>query len=399
MVKKILLVFVALLCVYATFLYLTIGQRGFDTDLVMLSMRFTEWKVSLSIFNVPVRDVANYYNNYYVYFGPLASILLMPFVFIFGESVPQVSLGVFSIIVSFASIFLIAKHFKFDKLDSLWLSVFFVFSTVLFSSSVINVSAYQVEALGVPFMLLSLWAYFYKKPAFLTGLFLGLAVMTRVTLILASIFFFIEFLKKRLIFKQLVIIAIPIIIALLILGGYNNRRFNSYFETGYHYSITKNDGPIAENFKYGEINIIHVPANLYSFLLKSPEPFLENKNNGMVLKFPYLKADPWGIAIWFTSPLFLVLLTNFKKNKYSLSAGIAAFVLAIPVFTWYSIGFAQFGYRYALDFLPFLFLLLIPALGSKITKTAITLIIIGVLFNLFYSVSMWEIYPLFNIYS
>ena len=90
--KLVLLVATILLCLYTTVLYLTVGQRGYDTVLTDLAVRFSELKVSMSIHKLPPRDISNYYENYYVYFGPLSSLMLIPFVFIFGEKVPQVVL-------------------------------------------------------------------------------------------------------------------------------------------------------------------------------------------------------------------------------------------------------------------------------------------------------------------
>lgn len=371
---------------------------GHDNVLVILAHQFIQWNVDLPTTNLPPRDIANYYNNYYVYFGPLSSILLVPFVWIFGTSVPQVALGVSSMIVSFIAVYFISKHFKFNSVDSLWLSMFFVFSTVLFSSSVINITAYQVEALGVPFILVAIWLYLSKRNAFFIGVLIGLAVMTRYTLVLTAAFFFFEMLQKRFTIKQFSLLLIPIILALMVLGAYNMRRFHSVTETGYSYVTTAGDMPIGYNLKYGTMSISHLPANLYSFLIMAPEPLMVDGNRGMVLKFPYLKVDSWGIAIWFTSPLFLLLLLRFKKGKYTYSALITTVLLMVPVFLWYSIGFAQFGYRYALDFLPFLFLLLLMSLTPKLTKTAIILIIIGVLFNCIYLDALWQTYPLFGMY-
>lgn len=397
-VKLALLIVTLPLCIYATILYLTVGQQGHDTVLTDLAVRFSELKVSMSIHKLPPRDISNYFENYYVYFGPLSSLMLLPFVFIFGEKVPQVSLGVFSMIVSFLCVYLIALRFKFGKTDSLWLSTFFVFSTVLFSSSVINITAYQVEALGVPFILLAITTYLYKRNAFFVGLFIGLALLTRITLVGAVAFFFFEIFYKRFTVKQFIILLIPVVMALGLIGAYNNRRFHSVLETGYKYNISKASDHIKKNHELGEISPIHLPGNVYSFLIMSPEPLFQKGTDGFALQFPYMKANPWGIAIWFTSPLFLFLILHFKKSKYTLSASLTALILSLPVFLWYSIGYAQFGYRYALDFLPFLFLLLLPCLSPKLSKVAIALIIIGVLFNLIYSISMWEMYPLFNIY-
>jgi hypothetical protein len=396
-VETVALVMVIAFCLYSTFLYLTVGQRGFDKVLSQLALQFTKGHFALSIYNLPIRDFSAYYNNFYVYFGPLASILLMPFVFFFGDNFPQVTIGIFAIVTSFISVYFISKKFRFSRFDSLWLSLFFVFSTVLFSSGVINITAYQVEALGVPFVLLAIWAYITKRNSLLTGLFIALATMTRITLMFSLIFFFVELLRKKLSIKQFAIMLIPVVLALVILGGYNFRRFHSFFETGYNYNVSIKDMPIGANLKYGDKSIVHIPANLYSFLIMAPEPLLE-KTGGFVLKFPYLKVSPWGVALWFTSPLFLLLLVKFKKGEYTIPAGIATFVLAMPVFLWYSIGYAQIGYRYALDFLPFLFLLLIPSLLPKLSKTAILLIIAGIIFNLVYTDSIWELYPLFNIY-
>jgi hypothetical protein len=396
--KLIIYILLLILCLYSTYLYLTVGQRGYDKVLSSLATQFIRGDLTLPIFNLPLRDYSNYYNNPYVYFGPLASILLIPGAFFMGDNFPQITIGISSMIVSFIAAYFISKKFKFDRQDSLWLALFFVFSTVLFSSSIINITAYQVEALGVPFILLAIWTYLYKKNTILIGLFVGLATMTRITLVFSIVFFFIELIRKKLSLKQFSLILLPIVICLSLLGLYNHRRFHSIFETGYNYNISKNDGPISKNFVYGEKNIIHIPANLYSFLIMAPEPLLKDNNGGLTLKFPYLKINPWGLAIWFTSPLFLLLITKFRKGDHTLSAGITALALSIPIFLWYSIGYAQVGYRYALDFLPFLFLILIPSLMPKLTKTAIALIIIGVIFNCVYTDSIWEIYPLFNIY-
>jgi hypothetical protein len=387
----------ALFSIYSTYLYLTVGQRGFDKVLISLSAQFVSGHIALPIYNLPIRDISAYYNNFYVYFGPLASILLMPFAFFFKDAFPQVVIGVASMMASFIAIYFISKKFRFNSLDSLWLSLFFVFSTVLFSSGVINITAYQVEALGVPFILFAIWTYLSKKNPLVIGLLIGLATMTRFTLVLSITFFFFELLQKRFSMKQFVLMLLPVIMTLLLLGAYNNRRFHSFFETGYNYNISIHDNPIGKNLKYGDKSIMHIPANLYSFLIMAPEP-LKDPSSAFVLKFPYLKLSPWGAAIWFTSPLFLLLLCRFRKGTYTISAGLTSIILTTPVFLWYSIGYAQVGYRYALDFLPFLFLLLIPSLASKLSKTAIILIMIGIIFNCVYTDSLWEIYPLFNIY-
>jgi hypothetical protein len=153
--------------------------------------------------------------------------------------------------------------------------------------------------------------------------------------------------------------------------------------------------PMRDQAEFGFLSLNHLPANLYVLLLKAPYPILYNPGF-FVLKPPYIKADPWGMAIWFTSPLFLFLLTRFKKGPYTISAGITTIILMLPSLLYFGIGYSQFGYRYALDFLPFLFLLLLPSFNGKLSRTAKILIILGVLVNCLLITSLWGRYPHFG---
>lgn len=368
-----------------------------DKSLSLLAGQFVTGHISLEPnTDLPAGDISIYNGKYYMYFGPLASLILMIPVAIFGTNFSQATLGIAALIVSFFSTYILSRAFRFSKVDSLWLSLFMTFSTVLLSTSLINITSYTVEAMGVPLILLSLVFYFSKKQyPLLSGIFLGLAVMTRIILVLAVVFFIFEFIAKRLSLKNLVLIIIPIVIACAILGTYNFLRFNNPLETGYNHHM-KEPYPLSRNYEFGTTNIIHIPANLYAFFIKPPVPILHYED-GFVFKFPYLKADPWGMAIWFTSPLFLFLFFGFRKNKYFKSALVTTLLIAVPIVTYYSVGFAQFGYRWTLDFLPFLFLLLIPTLLPKLSKTAIILIAIGVIFNCIYITSLWNVYPHFGI--
>jgi hypothetical protein len=61
-----------------------------------------------------------------------------------------------------------------------------------------------------------------------------------------------------------------------------------------------------------------------------------------------------------------------------------AAILAIGLSDWTfaATGYAQFGYRYALDFMPFLFLLVVAAVGQKLQWHHVVLIGAAILVNL-----------------
>ena len=161
-----------------------------DRSLVLLAEQFSKGKIALlPNADLPIGDISDYKSNYYLYFGPFASLILIPFVFVFGKQTPEVFVGIISLCVSFLTVYSLTKKLGFKVLDALWLSLFFVFSTVLLGSSLLVISAYQVEALGVPCVLLALNEYFGKRRSLLIGIFMALAVLTRVTLALGIVFF------------------------------------------------------------------------------------------------------------------------------------------------------------------------------------------------------------------
>lgn len=396
--RFILFLLLFLFSLYSSYVtFITSARINNDNSLVLLANAFLTRHIALPINSeLPLGDVSDYFYNFYLYFGPFPSIVLMPFVFVFEKTFPQVIIGVASLILSFIAVYKISRKIKFDVIDSLWLSLFFVFSTVLLASGLINITAYQVEVMTVPLILFALYEYLNKRRFLLIGLLIGFAVFTRVFLIITLVFFLLEFLQKRISKKEIFLFLIPVIFFTGLYGLYNQRRFHSFFETGINYSISLKTFPLNSNLQYGMFSPVHIPANLYSLFIMPPEPLLQN-NTGFTLKFPFLKVNPWGLAIWYTSPLFLVLFYKFKNSKYTKSLIITIISLLIPLLMFYSIGFSQYGYRYTLDFLPFLFLLLLFSLRERLTKVEYTLITIGVLFNAIYITSLWSLYPLFGI--
>jgi hypothetical protein len=79
-------------------------------------------------------------------------------------------------------------------------------------------------------------------------------------------------------------------------------------------------------------------------------------------EFPYLVANRYGMSMLLVSPALLTALwAGFKEHSAQLM-WIAAGLVAIPVFLYYGGGYSQYGFRYSLDFTPFLIALV--AIGS-----------------------------------
>lgn len=386
---------VFLFAVFAGYIIHRASWFNQDKHFALLAHSFLRNDLFLNPINLPSGDYVDFFAKQYLFFGPLPSILLMPFVAIWGKFFPQIFLSFVSLAVVYLSVFKLCTKFKFSKPDSMWLANFFVFGTVYYFVSLINISAYVVQAVGTAFLFLSILEYFTKRRFLVIGVLIAAAGSTRITLFGITIFFVLEIIRiyKKNLLKPLIYLLIPILITMAFLGIYNYKRFNSIFDTGYtrNVSVLNKD---YYNYLYGWFGKIHIPANLYSLLFMGPEP-VRYGDVELVLEFPYLKANGFGMAIWLTSPLFVYLI-RAKREPHTISASIGIFVLLFPSLIYMGIGASQYGYRYSLDFLPLLFLILISAFKKGLPEGAKVLIAAGIVFNCFYMLSIWNSYPLLD---
>lgn len=370
----------------------------YDYHFTLLAQSFLKGTLDIQpgIQYFPLGDMAFFNNKYYLYFGPLPSLLLLPAVILFGPSFPQNSLTILAGFLSFFIVVKISQKLKLRSNNSLWIAAFYAFGTIYSFLTLVNITAFQVQAIGNFFMLLSLHEFVNKKRYFLIGLFLALAMAVRLNLAGGSVFFIATILSEKASWGKkldsIVLLAFPILVFAVCLLFYNFARFQKFFETGYQFNITL---PHTANYQaakeFGVFSLNHIPINLYYFLFKGPD-LLREAISGLP-KFPFLKADEWGLSIVFTSPLLLLAFIQDQIKKY-LSEIIAIIFISIPIFTYYGVGFSQFGYRYAFDFYPFLLLILLKFLNGNLLITHKALIVYSIFFNLFFMFSIWGKYPL-----
>lgn len=365
-------------------------QHSHFTD---LAFSFLQGKFTLP---EPIRysswqDSAYFKGRYYVYFGPIPAIFLLPAVVIWGQNVPQQILSVLAGIANFLILYKLAQRLGLKKNNSLWLGIAFLFGSVYLFLSLVNISSYLIQVIGFTFLAAALYEFFAKKRWLLLGALLALAGMTRPSLYLASVFFVLEALKsknRKQIFLQL---ALPIILSVGLLGIYNQARFGNPFDTGYTYNPTWPAGK-KELAQYGLFSLKHIPGNLYLLFLKGPEA-VRVSTESYVLRFPFLRANEWGMGIFFTSPFFLYLFLSKLKKKYAFSALLTSAIGILPALFYAGTGVWQFGYRYALDIYPFLFVLLALVFTKGMPLLAKFLIVYSIFFNLFLMGSIWGVYP------
>ncbi len=353
-----------------------------------LASSFLHGQLSFEIVPRTMNNIVQYQGKLYWALGPFPAILLMPFVAVaqrLGFFFFQEYLNTALLLGILTTWYFIAKKRLFSTLDAGFLSFAFVGASTVLCVVWIATSWYFSQTVVVFLLSLALLDYVYGPRWGRIGLWMALATATRVTVAPGLLFFvFMAWLSTNRSFERaqkLFSLFLPLFATAILLALYNVARFHSLSETGYD---LQDLGPgLLMARSYGLFSLVHLPGNLYYFLLAVPWPAFRD-HVSHVLAFPFLIPDPWGMSIFITSPYLLLLFFGSSRTNEQRGLWVAIIITAIPILLYYGIGFTQFGYRYALDFFPFLFFLFLIHLeqaGRVVSTKLKTLFVLSYLFN------------------
>ena len=254
---------------------------------------------------------------------------------------------------------------------SYWLAAFGAFGTLLFTLTIEGDFYYLAHLESVLLCFLALIEWHDRRRPWAVGLLIGLAALARPTLLVAAVPFGLAFLaeaKDRI--KVSAAFGLPILGALAVTGWWDWVRFGSPLETGY--DIAWIEPALQQLRSQGLFSTTHIPANLALFI-----------GGGYTIReaFPWLVPSPQGQSILLTMPALLIAVGASLRDRVNLVLWGAVVVTAIPVFMYYGGGGAStYGYRYAMDFVPFLLALVAVALRDHFGSLERVLIGLSVFF-------------------
>lgn len=311
--------------------------------------------------------------KYYVVYPPMPAIILMPLVFLFDKHISQTMFSIILGTINVVLVYLLFKRLNFSFKTSVLVTAFFAFGTNHWYLASVGSAWFLAHITALFFLLLALLETFGKQRLFLIGLFLGASFWARTIVIFTLPFFYILFWRKfwpiNKNFSSFVSFNLGILIFIFLDAGYNFIRFGNFSPLA-PYNLIPNitSDPI---FKDGFMSINFIPRHLDAIFLRLPK--LRNT-------FPYLIPSLYSTAIWFTSPA-LILIFWAKKNLISLACWGAIITTLFVISLWAGVGYAQFGYRFLQDVMPFLLILLASAIGQKPNKLVYLLIILSIIVN------------------
>jgi hypothetical protein len=336
--------------------------------------------------NKPPRHLNEFvpYGEYWYSVFPLGSVLTMiPFAFfkLIG-AIKEMPAGLISALTASAICWFLVKiteRYEHSVEKKILLIVGILFGTWTWTNETMA-GAWQL-ALGFAMLgeLGAIYFTVYNRRPILAGLFFALAFGNRTEIILtAPIFMFLMLnnfrfqisnsaantsnsitriwnLKSETLISLAKFCIVPFVLGVATLC-YNYVRFESFTDFGYARIPGVLDEPW---YQHGIFSIWYIPDQAYQMLFK----LWESRTT-----FPYLVPDGFSASILWSSPFILFIFrfgAHDKILKYT--SWIAIILLTFLLWLHGNAGGWQFGYRYAMVLLPWIFVILLENSPKKIT--------------------------------
>ena len=372
---KLVIVALVALLVFLLFKDSPPGQNHF----IYLADAFLHGRLGVTGGGTALAEIVPYNGNFYVVYPPMPAVLLLPFVALFGTAFDQ---GLMSVLL--ASLCVAATWFMLKKTGvkgnkALWLTGLFGFGTCFWFIASVGSSWYIEHVSAVLFLTLAIILAISKKSPILIGVLLGFAFLSRLPVILSFPFFLLLIYEQNSAWKPRFRQAAYFLVGLGIMVGvyelYNFGRWGVFSDLGYSLIPGIPQDPY---FTSGIFSLTYIPRHIYAILFQGPI---------LLNNFPYFEPSWMGLGLFFTTPAFIYIFKG-PWNKLSKYAALAVVCILPILITHGTVGFTQFGYRFSLDFTPFLILLAAKGMRENLGWSEKALIILSLLVNLWGVVSI-----------
>jgi hypothetical protein len=361
---------IAVLAAYAlaTLMFIRIHHLSADRMMIMAD-RIAQGRLDSPQFAGTVDSVA-IGGRYYIAVGPLQVAPYLPFV-----PFPPLH-GLARYVVSFvpgvSSALLalpLARAYGANGSVAYWIAGLAAFGTLLFYVSVFGDFYYLAHAEAVLAIVVLLIEWMGRRRPLVIGCLFALAFLARPTTVLAAIPFGLSLLWGNPRWRRATLVfGLPIILAGIGLAAFSWARFGSPFESGYGISLLLERSLIARRAQ-GVFSIAQIPENLRLALFQGFD---------VRRRFPFLIPNPHGLSMFLVSPGLLAAISAGFRLPLARLLWSATVLVAIPILLFYGGGYVQYGFRYSLDFTPFLVALVALGTNKRFGRIEKLLILVSV---------------------
>ena len=298
--------------------------------------------------------------KYYVVYPPMPAILSVPFVFIFGKNFQQQYLahllgaGIVLLTMLIAGSVKTGLPDQAGKKLVIWTGLLTGLGNIIWYLSATGSAWYLGQVSSAFFLTWALYESLSKKRPVLVGALLGAAYLSRIhTIVSLPVFLYLLYNKNW--FKTFLKTGLGILPFVLFDFAYNFVRFGTIFDKAYFILPKILNETSKPWFVHGVANFLYIPNGLMAAFWSFPK---------ILNHPPFIEPTWYSLAIWITTPAFIFAFFAPIKEKLVRFLWLAALSIFAIVLMHGGVGWAQFGYRFAVDFYPFLFLLTIKAIAK-----------------------------------
>ncbi len=324
-------------------------------------------------------DALGYNGQHYVIEAPLPAVLLMPYVAAAGTAANQTLLSVVLAGIAIGAAWELGERLGVSDDTNVWICAFLLAGTDLAWCAMLGDVWFIAHVSAVCFTMLALVEICGKKRAWLVALWAVCAAESRFSMVLALPVYAVMLWPQLRSPRSLLGFAGVIVAAAALWVWYNLARWGTVADIGYTtwYHQDQAGMPTGSPFR-----LRYLPYQLWSFFLQRPD---------FASTFPWIRPSYSGIALTWTSPALIYALWARKPRGLIAAFWAAAVLTALPNFVYYVNGFAQYGMRHALDFIPFLVALMFLAARERLALWAKALMLYSCAASL-YGVWFWNAY-------
>ena len=369
-------VWAGVLLAIASFFVYWLSNRAFDAtrgDLFYLADAFLRGKTNIPFALGPF-DIIYFKSLIYVPFAPFPALVLAPIVALTGPAVADQWEPVINAVLAAAVVLCawwVSGRIGAGKVrDRLAMAILLGFSTQIWWVTTRGGVWHTGHLIATILSLLLLAEMFGRKRGLLMGLLIGAAFLTRapVAFITPAVALWLvaswsdvvgggRSIGERisaLPWRGWVLLGIGLLPALAFFLWYNLVRFDDPLESGY--AMATLPEWLEAIRRQGLFSTTHVPMNLEYLFWKLP---------AFTAAFPYFRPDGLGMSVLLTSPALLLAVRAPWRDSRSWLLLFGAVAVLIPTLLYYGGGWLQYGYRYFLDSIPFLWALVAMGIASR----------------------------------
>ena len=339
----------------------------------------------------------------YVVYPPAPAVLLMPLVAVFGPQFRQEYVSMTLGAVNVVLVFQMLLATRISTRGAAIITSVFAFGSVTWYAASIGTAWHFAHVVSLFAMLCAIRLCQIDASFWMIGFFFALAGLSRLPMLAAAPFFAAYMIARsgrdgrptqftqvtttayvvqrrhlRTVLWSAARFAVPVLVGLLLYGLYNAARFGSFMEPGYALI----PGLLQEDqYRNGFFSTSNIAKKLHAMFLTS---FAYDR------EFPWLKPRLLGgLSIFLTTPLMLWSVKARRLSLFAIGTWLSIVLICVPILTHADSGGSQWGFRYAQDFYPFMFLLIAHGTRGRLSFEAKCAVVVGLVANL---LGMWAYY-------